>query len=80
MSLSIHLSPDVRVTHCDGCKRTVTLIGRGDELGDYQWFCPYLDGLCSTADTPRLASQLRGPLENTIPGLPPLAEKPSEPN
>ena len=67
-------TPDVRVTYCDGCKRTVTLVGQGGEAGDFQWFCPYTDPLCPTAQTPRVISGLRGPLANSIAGILPPKE------
>jgi hypothetical protein len=62
--------PDTRVTHCEGCGRTVTAMGRGVELGDFEWFCPYQDAACPWRDVPQTVRQIRGPLEAVITGLP----------
>jgi hypothetical protein len=61
---------DVRVTHCDRCGRTVTITGRGGELGDFEWFCPYQDSSCGGRDVAQTVRQIRGPVDAVLAGLP----------
>ena len=63
-------TPDIRVTSCDGCGRTVTIIGRGVELGNFEWSCPYQDSSCSGRDVRQTVRQIRGPLDAVAVGLP----------
>lgn len=62
-------TPDIRVTFCPGCGRTVTLIGIGRLLGDFSWVCPYNDATCPVRGMPQTAHQVRGPLEYVVAGL-----------
>jgi hypothetical protein len=63
-------TPDIRVTCCDGCGRTVTIIGHGVELGNFEWSCPYRDSSCPGRDVPQTVRQIRGPLDAIAVGLP----------
>ena len=63
-------TPDIRVTSCNGCGRTVTVTGRGVELGDFEWFCPYQDSSCGCRNVAQTVRQIRGPLEAVLAGLP----------
>jgi len=63
-------TPDIRVTSCDGCGRTVTIIGRGVELGNFDWSCPYQDSSCPGRNVLQTVRQIRGPLEAVTAGLP----------
>ena len=69
--------PDIRVTSCDGCGRTVTIIGRGVELGDFEWSCPYQDSSCPGRDVRQTVRQIRGPLVAVAVGLPKPATRES---
>lgn len=63
-------TPDIRVTSCNGCGRTVTITGRGVELGNFEWSCPYQDASCSGRNVTQTVRQIRGPLESVAAGLP----------
>jgi hypothetical protein len=63
-------TPDIRVTSCAGCQRTVTVTGRGEALGDFEWFCPYQDSACPRHNVGQTVRQIRGPLEAVLAGMP----------
>ena len=73
MTLGSHRSAnrplDVRVTSCAGCLRTVTLVGSGLNIGDFEWFCPYQDPTCTLRNVPQVARQVRGPIQDVVGGL-----------
>ena len=60
---------DIRVTFCAGCQRTVTLVGSGADLGDFEWLCPYQDSTCTQRAVPQTVRQVRGPLLDVVVGL-----------
>ena len=60
---------DIRVTSCAGCRRTVTLVGSGVELGDFEWLCPYKDSNCTQQSVLQQTRQMRGPLQAVVKGL-----------
>ena len=71
-------TPDIRVTSCAGCGMTVTLVGSGTTLGDFDWLCPYEGSDCPYRRIPQRVRQLRGPLKAVAAGMPnrPLADSP----
>lgn len=63
-------TPDIRVTFCAGCGKTVTLLGSGTTLGDFAWLCPHEDADCPFRKTPQTVRQIRGPLQVVAAGMP----------
>ena len=61
-------TPDIRVTSCAGCARTVTLIGTGTVSKDFDWRCPYPD--CLLRGVQQTAMQIRGPIDTVYAGMP----------
>lgn len=66
---NVNRTLDIRVTSCAGCRRTVTIVGSGIELGEFEWYCPYRDSSCSMRDVPQTTRQVRGPLQDVVGGL-----------